>query len=760
MRFLFVANRLPFRIQHTQKDVQFHVSPGGVMSSLSAYIDAARKTDQQATFTYVGWPGSVIPASLQETIETKAREEYNAVPVYLTEEEVEAYYFGFCNKVLWPLFHYFPSFVEFEGRYWDAYKRINLHFAEKIKKILKKDDVLCIQDYQLLLLPKMLRETYPTIPISFFLHTPFPSYEVFRLLPRAWRGALLEGVLGADLIGFHTQDYTQYFLNSVLRILGVDHTMGIINVDGRTVKVETFPLGIDYEKYATAAKSREIATTVKQGKKSFLGKKIIFSIDRLDYSKGIYNRLLGYEHFLSQYPEWRSKVVFILNAEPSRTDISRYQEMKVQIERTIASINGTYGTLDWTPIVYQYTSLSFEEVVSRYALCDIALITPLRDGMNLVAKEYVASRIDGNGVLILSEMAGSIKELSEALLINPNTKEEISAAILQALTMLPIEKKVRMKLMQERIAKNDVFAWAENFNAALFTIKQMQKNSQTHMINAKIKQDIMHAYQHAERRVIFLDYDGTLVPFADRPEDAIPPKSLLSLLERLTADYRNEVVLISGRDRGTMQTWFPIAKLALVAEHGIWIKPRNEYYWKSDKTLTNTWKKHIFPLLKRYAERVPSSFIEEKTYSLAWHYRLADTTLATRVAKELVDELQQFTTATDIMVLQGDKVIEVKNMGVTKGTAVLQWTAKKKYDFVLAIGDDTTDEDMFSALPQSAVTIKVGNTHSFASYTLPNPTRVQAFLEELSQAAMKEPLKRRVIIQQKIESHLTEDRTL
>lgn len=730
MRYLFIANRLPFRLEPEGDSFRFHHSPGGLISSLSAYIATLRQEASEIECAYIGWPGTAVAKEKQPEIERLAAEQYASFPVFLSHEAIEKYYYGFCNKVIWPLFHYFPSLTHYDPSYWEAYGAVNKQFAERILRILQPGDIVCIQDYQLMLLPSLLREANPGLTISFFLHTPFPTYEVYRLLPKAWRHRILEGILGADQVGFHTQDYTQYFLTSVQRMLGYQHAMGILALEERRVKVDTFPLGIDYQKYHRAVALPQVATAQKQLEQTLGGRKLIFSVDRLDYTKGITNRLLGYELFLNEHPEWHDRVVLLLNAEPSRTQIEHYRSMKDEIEKLVGRINGAFGTLAWTPVLYQYTSLSFEEMVTRYSMSDVALITPLRDGMNLVAKEFIAASGRKNGVLVLSEMAGSVKELSEALLINPTHKEEIAQAITTALTMSEEEKALRLRRMQERVRKYDVYAWAQAFNTSLVSFKKKQRR-QTVRLTKTQRQKLRETYQVSGRRLIFLDYDGTLVPFAPTPEQAAPSAAVVGLLRSLASQPNNEVVLISGRDKETMQTWFPIRQLALVAEHGIWVRDRGEYYWRLRKRIPSVWKDELRPLLARYTERVPGTFLEEKEYSLAWHYRLADSDLAEDIARELVADIVQFSANTDIGVLRGSKVIEVKNSNVNKGIAAQAWLEKKRYDMILAIGDDATDEDLFKGLPAEAVTVKVGASSPHARFTIASPGEVIALLEEL-----------------------------
>ncbi|MGH7991844.1 MAG: trehalose-6-phosphate synthase, partial [Limisphaerales bacterium] len=319
---------------------------------------------------------------------------------------MEHFYHGFCNKTLWPLFHYFPMLAHYEEDYWQEYKNVNRIFGDAVLNALRPDDMVWIHDYHLMLLPRLIREKFPDMPIGFFLHIPFPSYELFRMIPRAWREEMIEGLLGSSLIGFHTHDHTRDFLTSVLRTAGHEHQLGSLTLRDRVVKVDTFPMGVDFERFNAAAALPETDMKVSELREKCAGQKIIFSVDRLDYTKGIINRLRGYHIFLKRNPQWHGKVVFVMSVAPSRIGVESYQAMKQELEQAVGQIIGAYGNVQWTPLIYQYRNLSFEEIVALYRACDVALITPLRDGMNLVAKEFVASRPDQKGVLILSEMAG------------------------------------------------------------------------------------------------------------------------------------------------------------------------------------------------------------------------------------------------------------------------------------------------------------------------------------------------------------------
>lgn len=731
MRLVLVSNRLPITVKEAEGALSFIPSAGGLVTGLSAYLDSLKQSsDNKADYLWIGWPGITVDDNKKERLTSELTAEYSFCPVFLPNEVMEKFYHGFCNKTIWPLFHYFPSYTIFDEVLWSTYKQVNEAFCETIIQNLKPNDFVWIHDYHLMLLPKLIREKAPDIPIGFFLHIPFPSYEIFRMLPGRWRGEILEGLLGADLIGFHTHDYTQYFLRCVLRILGHENNMGQIFTSDNIIKAETFPMGIDFKKLYDSVSNPEIQREKNELNKIFIGLKVILSIDRLDYTKGILNRLRSYEMFLEKNPQWHGKVILLLIVVPSRVGIEHYQLMKKQIDELVGNITSKFGNIGWSPISYHFRSFDFNHLVALYNLSDIALITPLRDGMNLIAKEYIATKTDQKGVLILSEMTGAVKELGEAIIINPNNIEEIAEALKNAMEMPEDEQKRRNQVMQIRLKRYNIIRWADDFIKELFRVKDEQKRIGTSILNAHIKEQLVGEFWKARKRLLFFDYDGTLVPFADHPSHARPGEKLLKLLEFLNKDKKTELVIISGRDRFTLQEWFGTLGSGLVAEHGVWIKEKKQD-WKMIKPLVNDWKPKILPILESYTDRIPGSFIEEKEFSLVWHYRRADPELGSMRAKELLDDLVGSISNLDIQVFQGAKVIEIRSAGVNKGVAGMLWISKSHYDFIMAIGDDWTDEDLFKVLPDTAYSIRVGMTHSYARFNLPNYLEVIKLIEEI-----------------------------
>ena len=677
---------------------------------------------------WIGWPGLVVPEQKDQDNIRQQLADMNLMPVYLEQEEINNFYEGFSNETLWPVFHYMAVYARYEQIYWDAYYRVNEKFRDLILSVAQPDDVIWIHDYQLLLLPGMIRQAQPDISIGFFLHIPFPSFELFRLIP--WRAELLEGMLGADLLGFHTFDDSRHFINAVTRILPINASANVLMVNDRAVIAETFPMGIDYDKYASMVGDIEVQQQLQQLEENFHGIKMILTIDRLDYSKGILQRLQAFELFLQLYPEYAEKVVLYMIVVPSRDNVPQYIALRDEIDKLVGGINARFRTINWHPVHYFYRSFPIETLSALYNFADICLVTPMRDGMNLVSKEYVASRTQNNGVLILSEMAGASKELIDALIVNPNNIGAITRAIEEALIMPLPEQYRRMKQMRQVVAKFNISHWVKLFMDRLQEVKQIQQSMLARRLSLDMQLHVQQAYKKAGRRAIFLDYDGTLVGFNVNIDLASPDQELYQLLRSLTADPANEVIMISGRKHETLSEWLGHLRLDLIAEHGAWQK-KQKGKWHKLPGLNDQWKQDIYPTLDTYTDRTPGSFIEEKSYSLVWHYRKVEAGLGELRANELMGTLRYYTSDKGVQVLPGDKVIEVKNVEINKGRAALSWLHDSQFDFVMAIGDDHTDEDIFKALPENAITIKVGSQVSAARYYLRNFQEVRQFLTTL-----------------------------
>lgn len=724
-----VANRLPYSLVKEDNGYSLIESVGGLATGMkSVYTEYGGK--------WIGWSGvNSDDLSDEETqqIDDQLLEK-RCVTVPLSESEILEYYEGFSNKTIWPLFHYFTQYVDYSPENWETYKRINQRFADRVLEVAEDGDTVWVHDYQLLLVPEMIKSIKPNVTVGFFLHIPFPSYEVFRILP--WRMELLKGMLGADLLGFHIYDYERHFLSSVRRLYGYEISFNEIHAEERIIKADSFPMGIDYDKFKNTSAAvmqktiQERSDLHKELEKYFMtspDRRLVLSIDRLDYTKGIPQRLRAFRKFMEKYPEFHGQVTLIMLAVPSRGHVEEYMMLKKEVDELVGNINGTYGNINYTPVWYFYRAMPFENLVELYNLSDVALITPLRDGMNLVAKEYVASRGNQTGVVVLSEMAGVAKEMGEAIIINPINEDEIADALNTALVMPLEEQKDRMKFLQERIQRYSVFKWAGEFVDALEKVKRIQKEFLVKKITNNVYKDIEAQYKKSQKRAIFLDYDGTLTSFHKNPQEATPNDELYKILNDLIADEQNTVTIISGRDRHTLEKWFVDVPINLICEHGVWLRKYGEE-WQTLSNVNNDWMPMIRPVLERFVDRTPGSFIEEKNYSLVWHYRKAEPEQSLIRANELKDELLELVGNLNLEIMEGSKVIEVKSGGINKGIAANQFIHNGNFDFVMAMGDDWTDEFMFKELPNEAVTIKVGIQRTNANYKLESVDAVRKFL--------------------------------
>lgn len=729
-RLFIVSNRLPITISEENEKVKIVPSSGGLVSAINSYLHQV--PNHYSEIFWAGVPGCSA-GKWNEALSRLKEAPFNYVPVMINKEHYEKYYNGFSNSVLWPLFHYFPSYAEYSADEFQTYLSVNEHFVEVLARQCRDGDTIWIHDYHLLPLAGLLRKIIPNLTIGFFLHIPFPSFENLRLMPKNWQQSILNGMLGADLIGFHTTDYASHFLESIQKVLGLDNDRNIIRYQDRLVKVDVFPISIDYSLFHEAFDQKEVVNLRNVLREKMNGWKIIFSVDRLDYTKGVHNRLKAYELFLKQNPSYHNKVVFIINIVPSRDTIPKYAERKQMIDVLISGINSRIGNLHWQPVIYRYQSMEFDEMVALYTICDLALITPLRDGMNLVAKEFVASRKDKKGVLIISEMAGAAKELSSSLIINPNDVHEIAEKIKEGLEMNEEEQAERIDRMQKRISSYDVKAWAEDFMTGLENIKQKQQTFQEIFLDEFSKRTIYDSFRNASKRLLLLDYDGTLISYAENPKQAAPGNSLKQLLYELSQKEETDIYLISGRNSTWLDEHFSSLPVNLIAEHGAKCKQRNGEWIKEIQTHSE-WKEKVHNIMEMYVRRCPNAFIEEKEFSTVWHYRNADPEQGKVKAQELMSELNDNINKRRLQVTIGNKIVEVRNRGIDKGTAIRKILSDHDYDFIFAVGDDKTDEDMFKTLVgrPHCFTIKVGPNASYAQYNLMKPQMVVSFLEGLN----------------------------
>ncbi|PKK93879.1 MAG: bifunctional alpha,alpha-trehalose-phosphate synthase (UDP-forming)/trehalose-phosphatase [Tenericutes bacterium HGW-Tenericutes-6] len=706
---IFISNRLPITVSKKNKQITYKESIGGLATGLKGY-------HQHSDALWIGWPGipqEKLTKSETEEMTSKLKNTYKSYPVGLSQHDLDLYYEGFSNKTIWPLFHYFQEKTEHDIKTWERYQKVNQKFFEATKPFIEEDSMIWIHDYQLMLLPKLIRQAFPYVKIGFFLHIPFPSYEIFRLL--IWKDEILEGLLGSDLIGFHTYDYVRHFLSSVRHIKNINHNFYKLQYNDRNIAVDAFPMGIDYTFF-----NEHPAQIKKQN-----DMKIILSVDRLDYTKGIVERLNAYQTFLEIYPKYRKKVKLHLIVAPSRAKLESYDRLHQMIEKRVSEINGKFGNFEWMPIWYLYQSFTQDDLITYYKTSDILLVTPLRDGMNLIAKEYIASRNDFDGMLIISETAGAASELSEAMIINPNDAQSIAHSIKNALEMTRIERIQRNKVLHERLKTYTVQYWASDF------MERLKNLGETHVIDPTTDDlDLFHlikTYKKGKNRLFLLDYDGTLMSFKKTPAEAKPTRSLKKLILELAKPNNHHVVIISGRDHETLEAWFHDLPIDLVGDHGLWIKKQGEA-WKKTLPVDDSWKKDVLTLLDKYIARIPGAFIEEKSHAVAMHYRAAEPEMMHMKLQEIKDALFTLKGKTTLEIQEGHKVIEIKDQRINKGIAAQSFLQEAVYDFILVAGDDTTDEDMFQTL-NDAYMIKIGYGISKAHYRVES---VKKFIDVLN----------------------------
>lgn len=724
-RLIVVSNRLPVSVAKVGGKLTFSPSQGGLATAMSS-LGKSRDS------IWIGWPG-IVSEELTADDKKQIRKEldkHGCYPVFLSSRQVEKFYDGYSNATIWPLFHYFQSLAEHSEEFWDEYVKVNKLYEAAVLKYASNDSQIWIHDYHLMVLPGFLRDELPEVSIGFFLHIPFPSYEIFRLLPN--RKAIIEGLLGADLVGFHTYDYARHFLSAVLRTLGYDNKLSSVIVGDRLVRADVFPIGIDYDKFVAASKSPGVKTELASLKKTFAEQKIILSVDRLDYSKGILERLEAFAEFLEKNKRWHKKIVLVVIAVPSRVAVGAYQHMREDIERTVSRVNGKYSSVDWSPISYQFKNLPFNELVALYTRADVALVTPIRDGMNLVAKEYIASKQGRAGVLIISEMAGVADELPEATRVNPNDLAGIVHALEAALKMTPTEQRRRLGAMQARLSKYNVERWAHDFIEQLSRAKDRRSVHDLNLLTPELTDEIINKYKKAKRRLLMLDYDGTLTNFVSdiRPLSSKPTGKLMRILKKISHTPGNDLMIISGRPKRALDSWFSKLPISLGAEHGAWIKEQGK--WAPRANFSADWKKSILPILEAFTERTPGALVEEKNFSLVWHYRNVTPELAYVRKASLKHDVEKQLRDSEIEIFQGNKILEFKPRSITKGATAKAKLSEGAFDFVLAIGDDYTDEDLFAALPVGAYTVKVGLDSSNAKYHVTSVAQVHAFLAALA----------------------------
>lgn len=724
---IVVSNRLPVRMSYKRGQLSMERSSGGLAAALAG-VHGIR--------AWVGWPGSSIPET-QRKRATEAMREQGVVPVFLTADQERNYYAGMCNSVLWPLLHYFPSRVDLGVKSWPAYVEVNNLFADTICSIAEQGDSVWVHDFHLMLLPGMLRARRPDLRIGFFLHVPFPSSELWRHLPQ--REALLRGVLGSDHIGFHTADYLRHFRSSCLRVLGIETEADGISIGARRVSLRAHPIGTDVGRFLRALRDPAAGQEMRQLADRLRDRRMILGVERLDYTKGVLAKFQAFERFLERHPERRKDTFMLQVLVPSREEHEGYRTLLREIEKEVGRINGRYGSPGFVPLEYVHRNLDDPELVALYRSAHAMLVTPVRDGMNLVAQEFVLcqghdpdSPDHARGMLVLSEFAGAAMMLPHALLVNPWDIDGIVAALENALALPHAERRMRIDAMCERVVELDSRRWAGEFVERLDRAAQRNRELQPAPIDQAAVDSLVQRFQRARRRLLFVDYDGTLREIEPRPELASPTPAILDLLRRLTALERTEVHLVSGRKQGTLASWFDGLPIHIGAEHGYCRRDANGR-WQTQSGLDLSWMPRVREILLQVTEEVPGSFLEQKSCGIAWHYRLADPAYGPWRARELVPSLHELLANQPAEPLIGHAVVEVRAKGADKGSYVASVIeAAPETDFVFCAGDDRTDFDMYRRLPEHAVICHVGSIAREAGYIVDSPASFRELLSALT----------------------------
>ncbi|WP_430612543.1 bifunctional alpha,alpha-trehalose-phosphate synthase (UDP-forming)/trehalose-phosphatase [Flavobacterium sp. JP2137] len=719
---LIVSNRLPITIVLKNNTFEIIPSTGGLVSGLANLLS------RPDTF-WMGWVGCEVADPALQALITDELWKKKLIPVFLDKDLAVTYYNNFCNEIIWPLCHYEPTLANYQEKGWLAYKEVNNIFCNHINSLASAAHIW-IQDYHLLLLPELLRIKNEQVNSSFFLHIPFPIKEIFMQNP--WYLELLNGLLGANSIGFHTHKDRENFLNTAYfnGLLQADKNDTFI-YNSRVIDISYCPLGIDMLSFKKALDSDPYKFKFLHLKEVFKNLKVVLSVDRMDYSKGITERLEAVGLFLKHYPEHLTRVSFVMILVPSREDIPAYGNLRETVNATVARINSKYGSPSWKPIHFFSTSFCQEELVAFYRFAQVCLVTSLRDGMNLVAKEYIACQQQGDGVLILSKHAGAAVQLQDAILINPYNTTATAAAINTALGMVGIEKLARMKSLFQSIEQFDHHRWNSHFEERRrrFDIEEKKISKKPLELVGNRLQTIKLKYFRAAKRLFLLDYDGTLVPFKPHPKNSVPSQCLLDCLTKLAQNPANIVVIISGRNKEFLEKYLSNKNVFLVSNHGL-SGTYPDAQWKKYTHAVAHWKSEVVKLFHLFS--LPGTIIEDKDNSVAWHYRKVSFAGIIEWKNNLIKALEYMTKNYNCEILQGDCVLEIKPLHYSKGSISQRIISEIQPDFIMAVGDDVTDETIFNILDQEQVSVKIGDKQTKAKYFIKCQTQVIPLIDSIS----------------------------
>ncbi|KAM3222225.1 putative alpha,alpha-trehalose-phosphate synthase [Capsicum annuum] len=773
-RMIVVLNLLPLKVKRRPDNKGWSFSWNE--DSLLLRIKDGLPEDMEVLF--VGSLSVDVDPIEQDDVSSYLLDKFRCVPTFLPPNILEKYYEGFCKRHLWPLFHYMLPFSpdhggRFDRSMWEAYVSANKIFSQKVVEVLNpEDDYVWIHDYHLMVLPTFLRRRFNRLRIGFFLHSPFPSSELYRTLPV--REEILKALLCSDLVGFHTFDYARHFLSCCSRMLGLEYQSkrGYIGLEyyGRTVGIKIMPVGIHMGHIESMKKIADKELKCKELKQQFEGKTVLLGVDDLDIFKGINLKLLAMEHMLKQHPKWQGQAVLVQIANPMRGKGIDLEEIQAEIQESCKRINKQFGKPGYEPIVYIDRSVSSSECMAYYSVAECVVVTAVRDGMNLTPYEYIVCRQGVSGaetdsgvegpdksMIVVSEFIGCSPSLSGAIRINPWNVEATAEAMNEAVSMAEQEKQLRHEKHYRYVSTHDVAYWSRSF------LQDMERTCADHFrkrcygiglgfgfrvvsLDPNFRKlsvdDIVNAYIKSKSRAIFLDYDGTVMP-----QNSIiksPSANVISILNKISGDPNNTVFIVSGRGRESLTNWFsPCRKLGLAAEHGYFLRWEQEQEWEvCSQTSDFGWMHLAEPVMQSYTDATDGSCIEKKESAIVWQYRDADSGFGFSQAKEMLDHLESVLANEPVAVKSGQFIVEVKPQGVTKGlVAEKVFTSLvekgKRADFVLCIGDDRSDEDMFEiigdALSRNIISY---DTKVFACTVGQKPSKAKYYLDDTSEVVL------------------------
>lgn len=729
-RIIIISNRLPVTVESGEDgSARLRPSSGGLATGL-------RAAQESRGGTWIGWSGDAGPSSPEVTA-ALAAQDLAAVPI--SAEEIESYYRRISNQCLWPLMHSFDERMQYRSADWHHYVAVNQRFADRVLSESAPEDLVFVQDFHLSLVPRMVKEKRPEQRVGFFLHTPFPSAHVFRTFPE--RRAFLEGLAAADVVGVHTSGYARHLRDCFRERLGAHITGDEAILDGHRCRVVVRPLGVDSGDWESRARSAAVAAEMESLADAFGDRRLLLGVERMDYTKGIPERLRAFDLLLERHPEWNGRVHFLQVAVPSRLGVEDYEELEREVATLAGLINSRHGRIGYQPVHYQFRGVDKDRLVALYRMADVCLVTPLRDGLNLVAKEFIASRVDGRGNLLLSEFAGAAQELRGTPVVNPRDVEDMAEKLHRGLSTSEDEERRTMAHLREVVASNTADTWMET---CWMDLVDDEGRGVPAPLDERAAGRVAGEWSTAKRCALVLDFDGTLVELQDDPEAVVPPRSVLDALEALAREDGTHVWIVSGRDSAFLSRTFRSIPVGLVAEHGAVISwPGKAVHRNAEgereleawiEAPRDDWYELARERMEAVTRSVAGSFVEQKSTGLCWHHRKAEPEVGLTAARSLHAELSNLLAGRGVRVELGHDVVEARPADVTKGEAVerLRGAGHLDADALIVAGDDTTDESMFEALGERAQTVLVGERVSLARWRVEGPSDVRRLLGVLA----------------------------